>query len=456
MILAAAIASFTVSAAPAQAVRWTATIRPDVHVIKEVDPNFPLQYWAVKFKFPAEGYRLESRLANDTVYSRINILSRENVRDMAQRTGALIALNADFFANDGDPLGLMITGGELVSEPYVPRTAVAWGDGAGLQFDSPNYSSFIEPVGYPRIRIDGFNRSVRAGEVVLFTRKGGMASSKKRCAAFLFEAKTPVPLSGPFAMRLKTIVPDLTDIPVALDEVILMVSPERVAEVTQALSPGLTYDFRVDVSGKIDWKSVKEAIGGGPRLLRDGVPSVQHQYERFDPSYNNRHPRSAIGYTKNQEVIVVAVDGRSGSSKGTTLTELAGLMAKLGCVEAMNLDGGGSTTLVLDGTVLNRPSDGGLRGVANAVLLFAPEIQPAPVGIQARTTALKPGDKTTLRVIDANGTVVPESEVVWTCNSGAGWVGGDGAFRATGNGKATVRAYAKGSWVATELVVSSQ
>ena len=455
MILAATIATVALSYAPVQAVRWTSSIRPDVHVINEVDPNFPLRYWAVKFKFPAEGYRLESRIANDNVYSRLNVLSRENVREMAQRTGALVALNADFFANDGDPLGLMITGGELVSEPYTPRTAVAWSEGAGLQFDSPIYSSFIEPVGYPRIRIDGYNRSVRAGEVVLFTRRGGMASSKKRCSAFLFESKTPIPLSGPFSMRLKTVVSDLTDIPVALDEVILMVSPERLGEVSAALSASLTYDFRIDVSGKIDWKSVKEAIGGGPRLLRDGVPSVSHQYERFDPSYNNRHPRSAIGYTKNQEVVMVAVDGRSGVSKGLTLVELASLMVKLGCVEAMNLDGGGSTTLVLGGTVLNRPSDGGLRGVANALLLFAPEAETIQIGIQAKATELKPGDKTTLRVIDASGSVVPESQVVWTCNSGAGWVGGDGGFRATGAGKATVRAYAKGSWVSADLVVSA-
>lgn len=454
MIIVAAVAAIALTPQPAQSTRWVATIRPDVQVIKEVDPNFPLSFWAVKFKYPSEGSRLEARLANDNVYSKMNLFSRENVRDMAVRTGALVAINADFFGNDGDPLGTMLSGGEIVSEPYAPRSVAAWSTSNGLQFDSPSFSASIEPVGAPRIRIDGINRSVRAGEVVLFTQKGGVASSKLRCSAFLLEAKQPLPISGSSSLRLKTIVHDLTDIPVALDEAILMVSPQRLSEVTAALYAGLTYDFRVSLSGQIDWKSVTDAIGGGPRLVKNGSVSVTRDYERFDASYNSRHPRSAIGYTANREVVILAVDGRSSSSKGLTLDELAKLMVKLGCVDAMNLDGGGSTTLVLGGTVVNRPSDGGLRSVANALLLHAPPESQLAIGIKANTLQLKPGDITTMRVVDSAGAVVPQEQVVWTSNGSAGWVGGDGAFRATGAGKATVKAFARGNWAAAEVAVA--
>ncbi|MEO7454432.1 MAG: phosphodiester glycosidase family protein, partial [Fimbriimonadales bacterium] len=354
----------------------------------------------------------------------------------------------------GDPLGTMVSGGELVSEPYTPRSVAAWSPSSGLRFDSPTFASYIEPVGAPRIRIDGINRSVRAGEVILFTQKGGMASSKLRCTAMLLEAKRSIPISGAFSLRLKTIVRDLTDIPVALDEAILMVSPQRVAEVNAALYAGLTYDFRIHLAGEIDWNTVTDAIGGGPRLVKNGSVSVPRDYERFDASYNNRHPRSAIGYTKNNEVVVVAVDGRSTNSKGLTLDELARLMVKLGCTDAMNLDGGGSTTMVLGGTVLNKPSDGGLRGVANALLLFSPSEPPIQIGIRATSLSLKPGDVTTLRLIDATGAVVPNGQAVWTSSGAAGWIGGDGAFRATEPGKATVRAFARGSWTAAEFSVS--
>jgi hypothetical protein len=182
---------------------------------------------------------------------------------------------------------------------------------------------------------------------------------------------------------------------------------------------------------------------------------VPRDFERFDASYNNRHPRTAIGCTGNGEVVVVTVDGRSSESKGLTLDELASLMLKLGCSDAMNLDGGGSSTMVLGGTVLNRPSDGGLRSVANAVLLFGPKDPPTQVGIQANSLALKPGDVTTMRLIDADGAVVPNNHAVWTSSGSAGWVGGDGAFRATGPGKATVRAYARGSWTSAVFSVSA-
>jgi len=455
MIIAATLTTLAAAHALPAPVRWTSTVRPDVQIIREVDPDFPLSFSAVKFKFPAEGYRMEARLANDTVFSRLGVLSRENVMQMARRSGALVAINADFFGNDGDPLGMMISGGELVSEPYIPRSVAAWGETGGLLFDSPTYSGYIDLVGGQRLRIDGINRSVRSGEIVLFTRKGGVASSKQRCTAYLFESTKQMPLTGSFAMRLKTNVSDLTDIPVALDEAILLVSPERQAEVAAALYPGLTYDFQVKVSGRIDWQSVKEAIGGGPRLVKEGTASVSRDYERFDPSYNNRHPRTAIGYTANREVILLTVDGRSDFSKGLTLDELASLMVKLGCVDAMNLDGGGSTTLVLEGEVLNRPSDGGLRSVANGLLLFAPEATPKPerVTIEVKPGEIKPGDRTTLKVLAPEG-VVPEDQVVWTCASKCGWVGGDGAFRAVAPGKAVVRAYAKGIWTAVELTIS--
>lgn len=456
MMIAAALVALPAAYALPDAVRWTATVRPDVQVIQEVDPAFPLVVTAVKFKYPAEGSRMEARLANDTVFSRLGLNSRENVRDIARRSGALIAINADFFANDGDPLGLMVSGGELISEPYTPRSVAAWGETGGLQFDSPTYSGSIELVGGGRIRIDGINRSVRAGEVVLFTRKGGVASSKKRCTAYLFECKQPMPISGGFAMRLKTSVSDLTDIPVALDEVILLVSPERQAEVAAALYSGLTYDFRIKVAGQIDWATVREAIGGGPRLVKDGVASVPRDYERFDASYAKRHPRTAIGYTAQGEVVLLVVEGRSERSKGLTLDELAALMLKLGCANAMNLDGGGSTTLALAGEVLNRPSDGSLRGVANALLLFAPDVAPAavPPTIEVKPGEIKPGDRTTLRVLGADGAPVAEDRVVWTCLSPAGWVGGDGVFRAESPGKAVVRAYALGVWTTVELTVT--
>ncbi len=73
-------------------------------------------------------------------------------------------------------------------------------------------------------------------------------------------------------------------------------------------------------------------------------------------SIGGRNPRTAIGYTKENHLIMVTADGREGSSIGLTLLELAKLMREFGCVNAMNLDGGGSTIMYIKGQVVNKPA----------------------------------------------------------------------------------------------------
>jgi exopolysaccharide biosynthesis protein len=84
-----------------------------------------------------------------------------------------------------------------------------------------------------------------------------------------------------------------------------------------------------------------------------------------------RHPRSLVGFDADtSHLYLVAIDGRSTASVGMTLAEAAGFLYSLGVTTALNLDGGGSTTLVIDGKVVNVPSDPtGERTVGNALLI---------------------------------------------------------------------------------------
>ncbi|MBF8295757.1 MAG: Exopolysaccharide biosynthesis protein, partial [Bacteroidetes bacterium] len=88
---------------------------------------------------------------------------------------------------------------------------------------------------------------------------------------------------------------------------------------------------------------------------------------------SNRHPRSGVGFSKDStRVFFIVVDGRSQSSVGMSLVEFADLMVMSGIYQGMNLDGGGSTTLVVDGNIVNSPSDPfGERAVGNCLLLYA-------------------------------------------------------------------------------------
>ena len=131
-------------------------------------------------------------------------------------------------------------------------------------------------------------------------------------------------------------------------------------------------------------QNLQEAIGGGPRILRDGRISIEYKQEHLGrtPALE-RHPRTAVGYSQDGETLfLVTVDGRQpGYSVGMSLKELAGFMAtrltsftqsRKNAYQALNLDGGGSTTMVVKQHVVNRPSDPtGQSPVANALLLVA-------------------------------------------------------------------------------------
>ena len=116
--------------------------------------------------------------------------------------------------------------------------------------------------------------------------------------------------------------------------------------------------------------TVREAVGGFPALLRDGAPILAEQ--TVGASFSTaRHPRTAIGWTPDDRLLLVVVDGRQPEwSAGMSLDEMTWLFQSLGASDALNLDGGGSTAMVVRGSVVNRPSDReGERAVGNALAL---------------------------------------------------------------------------------------
>jgi hypothetical protein len=107
------------------------------------------------------------------------------------------------------------------------------------------------------------------------------------------------------------------------------------------------------------WR-MQTAVSGGPVLVQAGKVQVTNNEEwKFaGKAINDRHPRTAIGYTTDGRLIILVVEGRfPGSAEGTTLTQTAEMLISLGCVEALNLDGGGSSCMLVNGKQTIRPSD---------------------------------------------------------------------------------------------------
>lgn len=113
----------------------------------------------------------------------------------------------------------------------------------------------------------------------------------------------------------------------------------------------------------IEWKwwKMRTAVGGGPVLIHDGKIFITDQQEQLYPGEGregDHEPRTAMGYTRDGRLIVLAIQGRTpGRAAGATLQEEAQILYNLGCYEALNLDGGGSTCLLINGKETIRPSD---------------------------------------------------------------------------------------------------
>jgi hypothetical protein len=119
------------------------------------------------------------------------------------------------------------------------------------------------------------------------------------------------------------------------------------------------------------WK-MATAIGGGPVLLQYGEIKITNNEElRFGgKAINDKHPRTAMGYTKDNKLIILVIEGRNAQAGGATLTQEAQILKDLGCVEALNLDGGGSSCMLVNGKETIKPSDATGQRAVPAVFLI--------------------------------------------------------------------------------------
>jgi exopolysaccharide biosynthesis protein len=106
------------------------------------------------------------------------------------------------------------------------------------------------------------------------------------------------------------------------------------------------------------WK-METAIGGGPVLLQEGRIKISNEEEQMfaGKAIKDKHPGTAMGYTGDKKLIILVVEGRNPNAGGATLTQEAQILKDLGCVEALNLDGGGSSCMLINGKETIKPSD---------------------------------------------------------------------------------------------------
>ena len=279
------------------------------------------------------------------------------------RGQALAALNGDFFTRGGpclgDPEGLCIRDGELISAP----------NGKSAFWVGPDRSLHLGPVVslLSMITPDGTSLAIGLNEErqerpVLFTTAVGPRTPSAHGTECLLiaEAGTVLPIRPGFrsAFRLQS-VHSGGNTPIPTNGVVLSLPAKHGVSPTQT-APGSLWTLSTETQP--DLKDAPTALGGGPALLKEGQPT---QFQSSDA----RHPRSAIGWNA-EFFFLVQVDGRQpGLSVGMSLAELAAHLRRMGCTDALNLDGGGSSTLWARGQVMNTPCEGSERPMGNALLI---------------------------------------------------------------------------------------
>ena len=326
------------------------------------------------------------------VLSNNRIRGRERVSTMARRTGAVAGVNGGYFAPSGDPVGVLAIDGELLSEPVDGRSALVVG--AGRASVAPvRFSGSVSINGVER-QLDGVERP--RGLIPACGGRGGDVPTSRPNAVFTCtDASELVALSPRYGLRpptdggVEAVLRDGTVArvrapgtgPVPRDGLLLTGTGDAARFLRNVALPRsraeLTLTLRT-AGGPLDIAGQTLVVGGGPRLLRGGRVAVTAAAEGFAPPQAPaffgsfvaaRQPRTLAGVRADGRVLLVTVDGRRpGWSAGVTLPEAARLMRSLGARDALNLDGGGSTTMTVRGEVVNRPSDrGGERPVSDGV-----------------------------------------------------------------------------------------
>ncbi len=345
--------------------------------------------------YVAEMSRHEPTLHFEVALANAQVLGKESVRAMANRRTqrgdrrVLVAINGGFGVL-GDMRGyggvlenLHIQEGELITQPT--DTDACFGVTESGEFlSSPVQMNASLQIGTHTLQLGCINqRRLDGCQVTLYTpRLGASTRTNRRRGREVILRGLPLPLTPNYEnpYRVESVSGDGNSL-IPRDGAVLWMNARLRDESTSQFKTGANGTLKLSLSPP-EWNQVRHAIGGRLRLVKNGEinetivemhnAEKRHTPGKRTPVLNLSHePRTALGYNVDTLFFVVA-DGRQPKySTGLTLYELASILIELGATEAINLDGGSSSTFVVKDTVINKPSGQKERDVLNAAFITA-------------------------------------------------------------------------------------
>lgn len=516
----AALCVLTAALPLARAETTVKRLAPGIVWTQEVDRATPLLVNVLDIDLHAPGVHVGVGVGQDKVSGTDPSKGREDVSRYARRHGLLAAVNADFFPFTGDPLGVGIADGELFSEPWTgnakggPRTALGIGaDGRTVLLGTLGFLGDLQVADGVRYFISGINRQVGAGEIVAFSPRYGPVTALRRggTEVVLGAVNGPVRADKLMVGRVTRVAAgSLLPALIPAGGLVLSAGPgagaaflgmhchvgDKIGFVLSVAPPGQTHDgIKIGsllpqagglpsragagvARGALLWSGVREAVGGGPRLLTNGAVTIDGLAEGFDAGFTDHaYPRTGVGVSRDgRRLIVVTVDGRQALSRGATLGELAGVLRRYGAWNAMNFDGGGSTSMSIAGLTVNNPEGSGAeRPVADMltvrsddfarVQVIAPDPRRGVVLLPAIHVPAAPvlvGSVVSLPVTGRGWALVAQRpelpHIVWQglVTGGIGFVTERGVFMAQKPGTGTITALVDGTLTSATITVQAK
>ncbi|HKX60285.1 MAG TPA: phosphodiester glycosidase family protein [Verrucomicrobiae bacterium] len=328
--------------------------------------------------------RAQKDLALYSAHARDKVLGvsllAEQTRAIPAGVGrGIAAVNGDFYLRDGttypgDPRGLQIVNGELISGP---DTVCVWFDAEGNPHLDDVKGDFHVTWADGRKTPVGLNQQRARNKAVLYTPTYGVSTRATGGRELVLEKEgdgpwLPLQASQTYRGRVREVRTN-GNTRFVPDTMVLSIAPPLLANI-----PDLTNGSVLQISMATipSLQGAKAAIGGGPALLREGKPAITAKTPPPGSSGDyslrsryERHPRSAVGWNATH-VFLLVVDGRQPRlSEGMKLAELAEFMLSLGCTDGMNLDGGKSAQMWMNGETISSPCQGE-DTVANSLIVI--------------------------------------------------------------------------------------
>ncbi len=274
-----------------------------------------------------------------------------DVKDQVRQCRAIAAVNANYFKKDGTPLGTLMIDREWVAGPLYDRVSLGITRSGFVRIDRVDLYGTLRTsnLAVPSLWVNNINQPRRHGShLVLYTRRWGNQVRMAYAGCLI-----AVDASGKVVEKTTTVAGVPPGGYVLSDSKGSPVSRLRKGDYVN-----LSWHTR-----PASWADVEQAVSGGPMLIKDGQLYVDLKAERFRKAWTGRqiHARTAAGVTADNHLLLVTIEGSH------TLWDFAKFMLKLGAVDAMNLDGGGSTTMVVGGATVTRNARTYQRRVASSL-----------------------------------------------------------------------------------------